>query len=79
MWKRKKFRIVLDIYKLTDSDNENVRDHNAKEYRNDGLKSKSIENVRVQKCDGMVRHLLMVGAKLIEFAGTSPCVSTRRL
>ena len=45
----------------------------------DDLKLKIIENMRVPKGDGMVRHLLMVGAKLIEFAGTSPCVSTRRL
>ena len=69
MCKRKKFHIVLDAYKLADSDNDNVRDFNANECRKDGLKSKSIENARVRKGEGKLRHVLMVGAKLIEFAG----------
>ena len=34
-----------------------------------GLKSKSIENVCVQKGEGKLRHLVMAGAKHIEFAG----------
>ena len=42
MWKHK-FSIVLDVDKLVDSDNENVRDLNGNECRNDGLKPKSIE------------------------------------
>ena len=61
--------IVLDIYKLADSDNENVRDLNANEHRKDGLKSKSIEKVCLQKVEGKHGHLLMVCSKLIESAG----------
>ena len=30
VYKRKKFSIVLEVYKLADSDTENVRDLNAK-------------------------------------------------
>ena len=50
--KRKKFHIFLDVFKLADSDNENVRDLYANECLNDGLKSKSIEKVNVQKAMG---------------------------
>ena len=32
----------------------------------DDLKSRYVEKVRVPKGDGMLRHLVMVGAKLIE-------------
>ena len=47
-----------------------VRDLNANECRKDGLKSKSLENVHVRKCEGKLRNLAMVvGTKLIEFAG----------
>ena len=41
----------------------------ANECRKDGLKSTYAENVRVQKGDRKLRHLRMVDAKLIEFAG----------
>ena len=51
MCKRKKFHIVLDIYKLTDSDIENVRHLNATECRKDSLKSKYAE-VCVPKASG---------------------------
>ena len=37
---KRKFSIVPDVFKLTDSDNENVRDLNANECLKDGLKSK---------------------------------------
>ena len=79
MSKRKKFSIVLDVYKLADSDNENVRDLNANECRKDGLKSKSIEMVRVPKGEWKLRHVLMVGAKLIEFTGNFICGCSRHL
>ena len=69
MYTWKKFSTVLDVFKLADSDDENVRDLNANEHRKDGLKSKSIEKVRVQKVEGKHRHVLMVGGKLTEFAG----------
>ena len=36
-----KFHLVLDVFKLRDSDDENVCDLNANECRKDGLKSKS--------------------------------------
>ena len=45
-------QIVLDVCKLADSNNENVRDLNATEFLKDGLKSKFIEKVRVQKASG---------------------------
>ena len=45
-------QIVLEAYKLADSDTENVRDLNAKECLNDGLKSNYNENVCVQKGEG---------------------------
>ena len=67
------FFIVLEVYKLVDSDNENVRDLNAKEQRKDGLKSEFIDNERVQKGVRKLCHLLMVGAKLIKFAGNFTC------
>ena len=73
MWKRKKFRIVLGVDKLVDSDNENVRDLIATECQKDGLKSKYAENVRVQKGEGKLRRLLIVWTKLIEFAGNFTC------
>ena len=38
------------------------------EYQRDSLKLKSVEKVRVQKVEGKHRHLLMVGAKHIEFS-----------
>ena len=52
VWKRKKFRIVLGVDKLADSDNENVRDLIATECQKDGLKSKYAEKVRVPKASG---------------------------
>ena len=52
MCKRKKFHIVPEVYKLADSDTENVRDLNATECRKDGLKLKIIENVRIPKASG---------------------------
>ena len=67
--KRKTFSIDLDVYKLAGSDTEKIRDLNTKECRKDSLKPKSVEKVRVQKVEGKHRHVLMVGAKLIEFAG----------
>ena len=79
MCKRKKFHIVLDVYKLADSDIDNVRDLNANECGNDGLKSKHIENARVRKGEGKPCRLLMVWTKLIEFVGNFTCGSTRRL
>ena len=69
MDKRKKFSTPLDVYKLADSDIDNVRDLNANECGKDGVKSKHIENARVRKGEGKPCHVLMVGAKLIEFAG----------
>ena len=56
-----------------------MRDLYANECRREGLKSMCNEKVRVQKGDGKLRHVLMVGAKLIEFAGNITCGSTRRL
>ena len=50
--KRKKFRIVIGVYKLADSDTENVRDLNAKECLNDSLKSNYNNNVLVPKGEG---------------------------
>ena len=79
MWKWKKFYAVLDVFKLTDSDNEKVRDINMNECLNDGLKSTSIEKVRVQKGEGNPRHLLIMWAKLIGFAGNITCGCPRRL
>ena len=67
MRKRKKFSVVLKVYKLSDSDIDEVRDFNANECGKDGLKTKYPENARVQKGERKLRHLLMVGAKLIEF------------
>ena len=72
MWKRKKFHIVLEVYKLVDSDNERVSDINGNEYRKDGLKSKSIENVRVPKVECKHHHVLMVGGSSLISRGTSP-------
>ena len=69
MYTSKRFYIVLDVYKLADSDNDNVRDLNANECRDDGLKSKYTEKVRVPNGEGKLDHLLMVGAKHIEFEG----------
>ena len=43
MFNRKKSSIALDIYKLADSDSNNVRHLNANECGKDGVKSKSIE------------------------------------
>ena len=79
MYTSKRFYIVLDVYKLADSDNENVCDLNANECRDDGLKSKYTEKVRVQTGEGKLRQMLMVGAKHIQFIGTSPCGCPRRL
>ena len=79
MRNRKKFSIVLKVYKLSDSDIDEVRDLNANECGKDGLKTKYAENVCVQKGDRKLRHLLMVGTKLIELWGTSPCGCPRRL
>ena len=78
MCKWKKFSIAHEVYKLADLDNAKVRDLNATECRNDGLKSKYVENVRVSKGEWKLRHLVMVGGKLIVFAGnlTSRCTST---
>ena len=78
MCKWKKFSIDLEDYKNADSDNENVRDFNTNEHRKDGLKSKYTENVLVQNGDEKLRHLLIFGLKLIEFAGnfTSGCPSS---
>ena len=45
----------------------------------DDLKLKIIENMRVPKGDGMLRHLRMVGAKPIGLAGNFTPGSTRRL
>ena len=77
--KRKKFHIVPEVYKLADSDNDNVRDLNANECGKDGLKSKSIENARVRKGEGKLCHVLMVGAKLTGFAGNITCGCPRLL
>ena len=52
MCNRKKFSIVLNVYKLADSDNAKFRDLSAKECLKDGLKSKSVENMRVPKARG---------------------------
>ena len=60
MYTSKRFYIVLDVYKLADSDNENISDLNANECRDDGLKSKYTENVRVQTGEGKLRQMLMV-------------------
>ncbi len=61
MCTRKKFPIVLEVYKLVDSDNEKVRAQ-CEECPNDGLKSNNNENVRVQKGYQKLRHLVIVGA-----------------
>ena len=66
---RNKFYAAPDVDKHADSDNETVRDLNATECRDDGLKPRSIGKVRVQKCEEKVRHPVMVGAKLIGFTG----------
>ena len=58
---RKKFSIVIEVYKLADSDNEKVRAQ-CEECPNDGLKSNNNENVRVQKGYQKLRHLVIVGA-----------------
>ena len=67
--KRKKFHTLLDDYKLDHFGQRECPRPQREECPNDGLQSKSIENVRVQKCQPKHRHLVMVGAKLIEFAG----------
>ena len=51
-FKHKRFSIFLDVSKLGDSDDENVRDLNAKEFRKDGLESKSIEKTCVPRSRG---------------------------
>ena len=79
MCKRKKISINLDVHMLADLDNENDCDLYANEHRKDGLKSKYTENVLVQNGVEKLRHLLIFGLKLTEFAGTFTCVSTRRL
>ena len=79
MYKHKKFHLVLDVFKLGDSDDENVCDLNANECRKDGLKSKYIENVRVQKGEWKLIHLLMVAPSSLSSRGTSPCGCPRRL
>ena len=76
---KRKFSIVLEVYKLSDSDIDEVRDLNANECGKDCLKSKYAEKVHVQKGERKLYHLLMVGAMIIEFAGTSPCGCPRRL
>ena len=48
----RKFSIALGVYKLSNSDNENVRDVNANDQLKDGLKSTSIENVDVRRATG---------------------------
>ena len=45
-------QIVLEAYKLADSDTENVRDLNATECGRDGLESKSIEKACVPSAGG---------------------------
>ena len=62
MSKRKKFSKVLEVYKLVDLDNDNVRDLNAHESLKDDLKSKNNETVRVQTGEGKLCPLVMVGA-----------------
>ena len=52
MCKRKSFAIALEVFKLIDSDTENVRDLDAKECLNDGLKSNNNNNVHDQKGEG---------------------------
>ena len=64
--KWKNFRIVLEVNKLADSDNEDGSDFNANECLKDCHKSKDIEKVRVPKGEGRLCHLVMVGAKLTE-------------
>ena len=65
----KRFSIDLDVYKFADLDNAKVSYLNANECRKDGLESKYVENVRVQKGELKLCQLLMAGAKLIEFTG----------
>ena len=72
MCTQNKFYAVLDVYKLADLDNAKVSDLNANECRKDGIKSKSIENVRIQKGERKLCQLLMAGATLIAFAGNLP-------
>ena len=47
-----KFHIVLDVFKLADSDNENVRALNANESRKDGLKSKTSRRCAFRRASG---------------------------
>ena len=54
---------------LSDLDLKNAGDLNANEWRNDGLKSTSMEMVCLPKGEGKHRYVLMVGAKLIEITG----------
>ena len=65
----KRFSIDLDVYKFADLDNAKVSYLNANECRKDGLESKYVENVRVQKGERRLCQLLMAGAKLIGFTG----------
>ena len=65
--------IVLGVYKLVDSDIENVRGLNANECGKVCLQSKSIEKECVQKGEGKLRHQLMVGVKLTTFTRNFTC------
>ena len=49
---RKKFSTPLEVNKLVDSDNENVRDLKANECLKDGLKSKHTEDVASRRARG---------------------------
>ena len=71
--KWKKFHAVLDVYKLVDSDKEDVRDLHGNECLKDGIKSKYTENLCVPKGYGKLRHLLMVGVKLTTFTRNFTC------
>ena len=55
------------------------RRHQREECGKDGIQSKYAENVRFQNGDRKLRHLLMVGSKLIEFAGNFTLGLSKRL
>ena len=77
MWKRKKFRIVLEVFKHGYSDNKNVLDLNVNECLNDGLKSNHNENVRDQKGEGSTATWWWWAASSSRSHGTSPRGSPR--
>ena len=64
----RKFSIVLGLQARGLGQRECPRPQ-REECRKDGLKSKYAEKVRVQKGEWKLRHVLMVGARLIPFTG----------